>query len=245
MRTLLLGLVCTGGLLAGTAQAASNDILELNLGVRYLFTSGYFAADNEDVNYATDVFPLVGDQAMGFGLGAALGHRFDSRQGPWEVLVKYNFSTTPEDEGVRTYPVGNVNLSTIRMGQLDQHDVLLTARFPGNFMPIPLLNHEILYYDLGMGVTTLSYEHTVAIFTPAGTTPEVTGARTRTGLAFNVGMGCRIPLNETWTFRAGADLIFGKIQDIEDGAGNLVHEAPSAHGVRLQAALVHYFESRF
>lgn len=236
MRTLLLGLVCTGGLLAGTAQAAPNDILELNLGVRYLFTSGYFAADNEDVNYATDVFPLVGDQAMGFGLGAALGHRFDSRQGPWEVLVKYNFSTTPEDEGVRTYPVGNVNVTTNLKGQLDQHDVLLTARFPGNFMPIPILNHEILYYDLGVGVTTLSYEYGVT---------DLTAETTRSGMAFNVGMGCRIPLSETWTFRAGADLIFGKIQDIEDGAGNLVHEAPNAHGVRLQAALVHYFESRF
>jgi hypothetical protein len=236
MRTLLLGLVCTGGLLAGTAQAASNDILELNLGVRYLFTSGYFAADNEDVNYATDVFPLVGDQAMGFGLGAALGHRFDSRQGPWEVLIKYNFSTTPEDEAVRTYPVGNVNVTTNLKGQLDQHDVLLTARFPGNFMPIPILNHEILYYDLGMGVTTLSYEYGVT---------DLTAERVRTGLAFNVGMGCRIPLNETWTFRAGADLIFSKVQDIEDGAGNLVHEAPSAHGVRLQAGLVHYFESWF
>lgn len=233
MRTLLLGLVCTGGLLAGTAQAASNDILELNLGVRYLFTSGYFAADNEDVNYATDVFRLVGDQSMGFGLGVALGHRFDSRQGPWEVLVKYNFSTSPEDEGVPTYPVGN---TVSWKGQLDQHDVLLTARFPGNFMPIPVLNHEILYYDLGMGVTTLNYEFGVT---------DLTAEKVRSGLAFNVGMGCRIPLSETWTFRAGADLIFSKVQDIEDGAGNLVHEAPSAHGVRLQAALVHYFESRF
>lgn len=237
MRTLLLGLVCTGGLLAGTAQAASNDILELNLGVRYLFTSGYFAADNEDVNYATDVFPLVGDQSLGFGLGAALGHRFDSRQGPWEVLVKYNFSTTPEDEGVRTWTVGNIVIPPTNLkGQLDQHDVLLTARFPGNFMPIPILNHEILYYDLGVGVTTLSYEY--------GTT-DLTAETTRSGMAFNVGMGCRIPLSETWSFRAGADLIFSKIQDIEDGAGNLVHEAPNAHGVRLQAALVHYFESRF
>jgi hypothetical protein len=236
MRTLLLGLVCTGGLLAGTAQAASNDILELNLGVRYLLSSGYFAADNEDVNYATDVFKLVGDQAMGFGLGAALGHRFDSRQGPWEVLVKYNFSTTPEDEGIRTYPMGNVNVTTNLKGQLDQHDVLLTARFPGNFMPIPVLNHEILYYDLGMGVTTLSYEYGVT---------DLTAERTRSGLAFNVGMGCRIPLSETWTFRAGADLIFSKLQDIEDGSGALISEAPSASGLRLQAALVHYFESRF
>ena len=87
-----------------------------------------------------------------------------------------------------------------------------------------------------MGVTTLSYEYGVT---------DLTAERVRTGLAFNVGMGCRIPLNETWTFRAGADLIFSKVQDIEDGAGNLVHEAPSAHGVRLQAGLVHYFESWF
>jgi len=242
MRTLLLGLVCTGGLLAGTAQAASNDILELNLGLRYLFSSGYYAADNEDVNYASDVFKLVGDQSLGFGLGAALGHRFDSRQGPWEVLVKYNFSTTPEDEGVRSWTVNNyVILPTNIKGQLDQHDVLLTARFPGNFMPIPILNHDIFYYDLGMGVTTLSYE----VEGRRAGVLVLAEERTRSGMAFNVGMGCRIPLNETWTFRAGADLIFSKIQDIEDGSGNLVHEAPGAHGLRLQAALVHYFESRF
>lgn len=240
MRNLLLGLVCAGGLLGGTARAATNDIIELNLGVRYLFDSGFYKADNEDVDYDTDVFQLVGDQALGFGAGVSIGHRFDSRKGPYEVLLRYTYNTSPEDKGTVTV---NTDLGTFPLdlkGSLDQHDAMLVARLPSTLMPLPILNDKHLYYDLGMGVSTLSYDYEYDVL---GST--YAGTKTRSGTAFLAGVGFRLPLNETWTFRAGADFVFSKIQDVKDGSGNVIHYAPNAHGARLQVGLVHYFESLF
>jgi hypothetical protein len=231
-----------GGLLGGTAQAKNQDLVELGIGVRYLFDSGFYKADNKDVNYDSDTFPLVGDQALGFGAKVAIGHEFDSVKGPWDVLLKYNYSTSPEDNRNGVTRVTDSGMITEDLtGQLDQHDLLLVFRLPGTFMPLPLLNNQHLYYDLGMGVSTLSYDYTYKL---AGVETE-TSVRTRSGLAYNVGIGYRLPLNETWTLNAGADLVFSKIQDINDASGTLSHYSPGAHGMRLQVGLVHYFESLF
>ncbi|MFA7331224.1 MAG: outer membrane beta-barrel protein [Candidatus Delongbacteria bacterium] len=241
MRNLLLGLVCASSLLGGTAQAATNDIIELGVGIRYLFDSGFYKADNKDVDYDTDVFPLVGDQAMGFGLNTALGHRFDSRKGPFEVLIKYNYSTSPADDKSVDFTTSAGSFTANVEGSLDQHDLLLAFRLPATLMPLPVLNSKYLYYDLGMGVSTLSYDYelkSLGVTLAEGTT-------TRSGLAFNLGVGARIPLSETWTFKAGADVVLSKIQDIEDNTGAVIHYAPKAHGMRLQVGLVHYFESLF
>jgi hypothetical protein len=242
MRKSLLVLFCAGSLAGTAAQAANNDILELGLGARLLFDSDTYGADNPNVDYATDVFPIIGDQALGIGIHAALGHRFDSRRGPYEVLLKYYYSIGNEEEGTYdlTGPSGDTTYYIV--GRLDQHDVLLAFRLPGTMMPLPILDWEKLYYDLGLGVTTLSYE-----FAQVNTTTLATyeTPRTRSGLAYNFGMGWRHELSEEWTFSLRADFVLGKIQDIESASGRVVRAAPDAHGARLQVSMVRYFRTLF
>jgi hypothetical protein len=241
MRNLLLALVCAGSLACGAAHAANNDVFELGLGARLLFDSDVYKADNPGVNYDTDFFRIVGDQAFGIGFDAALGHRFDSRRGPWEMLVKYNYSTSAEDTGVASVPSGAGNLTVDITGKLDQHDLFFTFRLPGDFLPIPLLDSKGFYYDLGLGVTTLSYDHH---YDYLGTT-IYSSRRTRTGMAYNLGLGWRHDLNENTQLTLRGDVVMGKIQDVEDASGGLVHASPKAHGLRAQVGLIRYFKTPF
>jgi hypothetical protein len=236
MRNLLIALVGVAGLACTTAQAANRDVAELGLGVRYLFDSGVFSGDNPDVKHATDFMPITGDQAMGLGVNAAIGHRFDSHRGPYEVLLKYYYSTSSEAE---------LNSATADViGNLDQHDLVLAFRLPGEMMPLPVLNWNRLYYDLGMGVTTLSYDFERQTSGVSGTVNEAT-RRTRSGLAYNVGVGFRQELSENLLFNVRADFILGQIQDVQDANGAVVHPGLNAHGARLQVGLVHYFKALF
>lgn len=239
MRNLLFALIGAGSLACGTVLAADNDLVEVGIGARLLFDGNTFTADNPAVNYSSDVFPIVGDQAFGLDLNVALGHRFSTRRGPYEVLLKYYYSMGSEDEG--TVAVGAVTTDIV--GTLDQHDFLLAFRLPGELMPIPILNYERLYYDLGMGVTTLSYDYEA---TNAATgVVTASSRRTRSGLAFNVGAGWRQPLSDNWALSLRADFILGKIQDVENNNGAVIHAAPDAHGLRLQLGVVRYFEALF
>jgi hypothetical protein len=241
MRTLLLALFCAGGL-AGAAAAANNDLVELGVGARLLFNADVYAADNPGVDYATDVFPIVGDEAFGLGLNVALGHRFDSRRGPYEVLVKYYYSTGSEDSGTRA--VGGSTPATYDIvGTLDQHDLLMSFRLPGELMPVPVLNYHDFYYDLGMGVTTLSYKFDRSNATTGALLES--SRRTRSGLAFNVGAGWRHALSENTALTLRADFVLGKIQDVKDASGQVVQLSPNAHGARFQLGLVRYFRSLF
>jgi Outer membrane protein beta-barrel domain len=247
MRNLLLAIFCAGSFACATAQAANNDLVELGLGARLLFNSDVYAADNPGVNYGTDVFPIAGDEAFGIGFQGAIGHRFDSRRGPYEVLVKYIYSTSADDG--RTVSVDATTLtSQIYEGALDQHDLILAFRLPGALMPLPILNWNQLYYDLGLGVTTLSYDYThqqlVMGIPPVLTTREAT-RRTRTGLAFNLGAGWRHELSENTSVTLRADFIMGKIQDVKNAEGQVVQTAPNVHGARFQVGLVRYFHSLF
>lgn len=237
MRNLLFALVGVAGIACNTAQAANNDMAEVGLGVRYLFDSGVFAGDNPDINPETDFMPISGDQAIGLGVNAAIGHRFDSHRGPYEVLLKYYYSTSSEAD--LSTPAVDV------IGSLDQHDLLLAFRLPGEMMPLPILNWNRLYYDLGMGVTTLSYDferHTTGL---SGAAIDEVTRRTRSGLAYNMGVGFRQELSENLLFNVRADFVFGQIQDVQDAAGMVVHPGLNAHGARLQLGLVHYFKALF
>ncbi len=236
MRKLLMGLFCAVSLLATSAMAKSNDIVELGLGLRMLFNSDIYSADNVDVDYANDTYPIAGDQAMGFGLNAALGHRFDGRKGPYEVLVKYSWSTSSEDSGSRNFTRNGI-VETGVTGTLSKTDVLFAFRLPSSLMPIPYLNHPNLYYDMGLGFTTLSYDYELS----SGFASTID----RTGPAFNLGVGYRHELSEDWDLTARADFIFSSIQDIENAAGELVHDSPDANSLHLQIGLVRYFESLF
>lgn len=236
MRNLLLALVGVAGLACTSVQAANNDLAEVGVGVRYLFDSGVFGGDNPDVKHDTDFMPIAGDQAMGLGLNAAIGHRFDSHRGPYEVLLKYYYSTSSEaDISTTTADV---------VGSLDQHDLVMAFRLPGEMMPLPILNWNRLYYDLGMGVTTLSYDFERSTTGISGSVSEAS-RRTRTGLAYNVGVGFRQPLSENLHFNVRADFILGQIQDVQDASGAVVHPGLNAHGARLQLGLVHYFKALF
>jgi hypothetical protein len=237
MRNLLIALVGVAGLACTTAQAANKDVAEVGLGVRYLFDSGVFGGDNPDVNHVGDFMPITGDQAMGLGLNAAIGHRFDSHRGPYEVLLKYYYSTSSEAE--LSSPAVDIT------GSLDQHDLIMAFRLPGEMMPLPVLNWNRLYYDLGMGVTTLSYDferHTTGL---SGVAIHEATRRTRSGLAYNVGVGFRQELSENLLFNVRADFILGQIQDVQDASGAVVHPGLNAHGARLQLGLVHYFKALF
>jgi len=245
MRSLLLGLCCAGALASGAAAAVNvnNDVAELGLGIRYLFDSDFFAADNPGVNYATDTFPLVGDQAMGFGVYAALGHRFDGRRGPYEVLLKYYYTMASEDEGAVSFvDNGQVQNQTI-VGRLDQHDLILAFRLPGQLLPVPLLNSPSLRYDLGLGVTTLAYDMERSS-TATGTVLEST-VRTRSGLAFNAGVAWTHELRDDLRLDIRADFILGAIQDVENADGDLLHYSPSASNLKLTVGLSKSFRSLF
>ena len=239
MRNLLLALFCAGSFACATAQAANNDLVEFGLGARLLFDSNTYAANNPAVNYDTDVFPIVGDQAFGFGFNAAIGHRYNSRRGPYEVLIKYIYSTSPKDKGTATVTVDGLGEIDVDMeGSLNQHDLLLTFRLPGELMPLPILNWNQLYYDLGMGVSTLSYTFDVV---GGSSDSDVV----RSGLAYNFGVGWRHEFDENTALTLRTDFVLGKIQDIKDASGQLVHAAPGTNGARLEVGLVRYFKALF
>lgn len=241
MRNLLLALVCAGSLACGAAYAANNDVLELGLGARMLFDSDTYTSKNPDVNYESDAFPIMGDQAFGIGATVAVGHRFNSRRGPWEFLVKYIYSTSAEDNGVVTLPSASGDIDVDLAGKLDEHDLFITFRMPSSLVPVPILNYKDFYYDLGLGVTTLSYDYSYEYL---GTEIYQT-TRTRSGLAYNLGMGWKHEIAEDWALNLRADFVISKIQDIEDASGAVVHASPNAHGARLQVGLVHYFKALF
>lgn len=245
MRSLLLGL-CFVGTLAGSAAAANNDIVELGLGIRYLFDSDFYAADNPGVNYGTDTFPFAGDHAMGFGVHAALGHRFDSRRGPWDLLIKYYYTMGAEADETVNVPVGQSTIAENIVSSLDQHDLLFAVRMRGDngLIPVPVLNSPSLTYDLGIGVTTLSYAMDVSLPGSPATLIEST-TRTRSGLAFNFGLGWEHELSETLKLQVRGDFIFSKIQNVEDADGNVVHYSPNAHSAKLMIGVSKSFDARF
>lgn len=247
MRSLLLGL-CFVGALAGSAAAVNNDIVELGLGVRYLFDSDYYAADNPGVNYNSDFFPLAGDHALGLGLYGAIGHRFDSRKGPWEFLIKYYYTRGFEDADVPfTMVSGQSTVNLQSTARLDQHDLLFTFRLPGgsDLIPVPLLSSPSLYYDLGFGVSTLAYDYELSSVVGGVSVPVASSVRTRSGMAVNFGMGWRHELSETLELNLRGDLIFSSIQNVEDADGKLVHFSPNAHNIKLAIGLTKRFDARF
>lgn len=239
MRHLLMGLFCAGSLLASSAMAKGNDIIELGLGLRMLFNADVYTADNADVDLSTDTFPIAGDHAMGPLLGVALGHQFQSRKGPWACLLKYNYSFGAEEEVVNAANPFNrgFGAETSVKGTLSKHDVLLVFRLPSSLSPLPLLDHPNLFYDLGIGASTLSYDYELS--------SGYASKSARTGLAGSFGIGYRHELNEEWDLTAKLDFLFSEIQDIENSSGDLVHDSHDANAMHFQIGVARSFESLF
>jgi hypothetical protein len=242
MRKFLLGLFCAGLIGASPALATNNDIIELGVGLRYLFDGNTFAADNSAVNPELDTMPLAGDYSLGFGFHAACGHRFDSRRLPWEFRLRYDFYMAPKDSGLRTIGgISGVSETHLITGSLYEHDVFMSFRFH-DLLPIQF---DGLYYELGVGAVTLTYDYTRELFDGMSLTPIESKNKTRSGLGVLLGAGYLHDLGDDAYVSASAELVFSQIQDGKDASGGIVHASPNANGLHLRLTYGRYFTSLF
>lgn len=257
MRNLMIGLVLGGLCLAGSALATGNDIFEVSLGGRFMFDGDYYS-DSPAFDPVTSTYPLMGANQTGFGLGVAFGHHFQTKRGGFATLVKYNFATSPESDGVfytdaagdfvdTTTPVAG-NISNSVTGTLSEHDLMLVFRMSSDLFPYDWMRNPNLFVDLGIGVTTLSYDYIMeSQVVPVVGNPTTTTERTitRSGLAYSAGLGYNFNLDEDLKLAIRGDMLFGQIQDIEDSAGRLVRSSPNTNQLQLNLVLTKYFNSLF
>ena len=195
-------------------------------------------------------YPFAGNFQTGFGMNFAVGHRFDSRKGPYEILFKYNLTTSMADDGEFNY-VDPYNPSTAQLvlndGSVRLHELYAVVRFPSTLIPVDFMQIDNLYYDLGMGVGTLVYDYDRATWdvTTLSFVDEESRTITRSGLAFNLGVGYRHALSEDLYLTGRLDANFCQIQDIENTDGDLVHPSPETHNLSLSIGVVKYFSSLF
>ncbi len=256
MRKITLGVM---GLLmtAGSALAAGNDLFELSLGGRFMLDQDYLG-DEEFFDPSTATFPTVGAYNVGFGVGTAIGHRFTTRKGTYDVLLRYNFSLSPETSepfytdatglalDVDT-PVAGMTINEVT-GTLYQHDVLMVFRLSSDIFPYDWLRMPGLYADLFAGVSTMTFDYEVSsveAFNPASPEVVTSNDRTRSGGIFGLGLGYNLELQETVSLQFRGDLTFGRIQDMEDLNGNLKRTSPSSSNIGLNVVLSKQFESLF
>ncbi len=248
---------------AGTALAgqADNSVLEVGLDFRAML-DGNIYGDNSAVHYDSDTYPFTGDHTFGFGGYAAIGHRFNTKRSDYEFLLKYYFSTTAADLKSR-YDLHLDDVSNpeeIRHdGLLREHDLFFTFRLPSTLLPYEFLQSNNLYVDLGAGVTTLVYDYSAEsrevtvtypggspVYTPVGEFGDtVNHTITRSGLAFNVGLGYRTEFRRNYQFSLRLDFNIGRIQDIEDANGRILRASPNTNNVLLSVGLIKYFETLF
>ncbi len=246
MRKVLLGLLMSVLTIGSAALAANNDVIEFGLTGRYMLDGDTYGADNSGVDYASDTYPLAGDFQMNFGVNLALGHRFDSRKGPFEVLFKYNLTTSMNDVDNYLYVDQYDTVSRLENdGSIRLHEFFGVVRFPSSLVPVDFLQSDNLYYDLGLGVATLVYEYDQATWSNVAFVNSQPHTITRSGLAFNVGVGYRLPLTETLSLNARVEASFSQIQDIENSDGDLVHKSPDTNNVGVSIGVTKYFHSLF
>lgn len=257
MHNLMIGFVLGGFCLVGSALATGNDIFEVSLGGRYMFDSGYYS-DTPEFDPVNATFPLMGANQVGFGLGVAMGHLYHTKRGGFATLVKYNFATSPESDGIYytdasgayldvTAPAAG-NLVNTNTGTLSEHDLMLIFRLSSELFPYDWMRSPNLFVDLGAGVTTLSYDFTNEVFefaNPASPTTTTTRTITRSGMAFSTGLGYNFNLADDLKLAIRGDMLFGSIQDIEDAAGRLVRTSPNTNQLQFNLALTKYFNSLF
>jgi hypothetical protein len=243
MRKFLLGLFCAGLLGASPAIAGNNDLIELGVGLRYLFDSDTYGADNPDVNVLYDTMPFAGDYALGIGFHSAVGHRFDSRRSPWEFRLRHDFYVAFEDEGTRDFDgVAGLYQTQLIKGTLYENDIFFSFRFE-NLLPIDI---EGLYYELGLGVVTLSYDYTRELTDPV-LDPVVVEDRTvtRSGMGILAGLGYHHTLTDDTYLTGSAEFVFSQIQDITNNSGTILHASPNANGLHFRLTFGRFFTAPF
>jgi hypothetical protein len=260
MRSLLLGF-CGAVALAGSAVAErSLDLFEVGGNFGQRMDRGIFV-NNDDVVYTSgraSVFPVIGDFGKDLGLNLGVGHTFSGRRANYSVLIKYFYRTTSEAGGSKVWLENNQAVQRRNTGYIREHDLLLTFRIASLVFPYDWMHLDRLNLDLGFGVGTVVYDYlsaernlshyTTGVYYAGPNdrfSPFVEHERVRSGLIANVGLGYKIPLMETVDISTRIDFLFGRVQDIEDARGNLVHEGPGLGSTIFSLNLVKRFNSLF
>lgn len=245
------------------AEEQSFDLFEIGGNMAFRLDQEIYK-DNTGISYsdnAGSVFPIMGDFKNDLGLNLGIGHTFSGRRADYGFLLKYYYRSSSEQEGARlvtTAGGSTLPRETVSSGFLREHDVLMTFRISSLIFPYDFMHLKNLYVDLGAGVSTVVYDYETGsrsvhflnedyyYIGPGDIFGPVTERKTsRSGLVFNVGLGYNIPLQETLDLTLRSDMLFGKIQNIEDNSGGMVHEGPNVHSLMLSVGLVKHFRSSF
>jgi hypothetical protein len=255
-RVLLLSAV----LVVVVAQAVEkpHDIFEIGGNLAYRLDQGMYK-DNTAVSYSASngsVFPVMGDYKSDYGLNFGVGHMFSGHRADYGVIFKYYYRSSSEQDGLRLDSGMSASKEVVNWGYLREHDLLMTFRISSLVFPYDFLHLENLYIDLGAGISTIVYDYKTSsrnvhlvnsdsyYIGPGDVFGDITEKKTtRSGPILNVGVGYNFPLHETLDLTLRSDMVFGKIQNIEDETGQLVHEGPNVHSMMLSVGLIKHFRS--